>query len=298
MVKLWGAERDTYAGKKSFKYKFRDYIRNRLILNCFSMNDSDMKNYCEKINRFKPAYIYAYSNSLYELASYINNNKITMHSPKAIHTGAGPLADFMREEIEMAFSTTALNHYGCREVGCIASECSIKNGFHVLSHHNYVEIVDENGNPVNPGETGRVIVTNLHNKVFPLIRYEIGDMATLAEDEACACGVSYPKLQKINGRITESINIDGRIIQAEFFIHTIGVVLNNGTIQKFQVIHYSKERRIMVLLVTTSVIDDESLSEMKAKLQSAIMTDYDVDFSFVDSIPVNSTGKHVYVVNK
>ncbi|MBY8308994.1 hypothetical protein KW529_17225 [Vibrio fluvialis] len=298
MIKLWGAERDTYEGKKSLFMKIRDFSRNRIILNCFSMDESDYQLYIDKINRFKPKLIYSYANSLYELSQYINRNNIQMHVPLALHTGAGPMFEHMRKEIEKAFNSKVFNHYGCREVGSIASECSAHSGLHIISNHNFVEVVDDKGKWVKEGQVGRVIVTNLHNHVFPLIRYEIGDLAVYQGKEKCKCGVSYPKISSVEGRTTETIDINGRKIQAEFFIHTLGVVLNSGQIKKFQVRHLKKLKQIKVLLVTDVELSKEFLNEVTIKILSAIKGEYDISFEFPADIEKNSTGKHVYIVNE
>ena len=78
----------------------------------------------------------------------------------------------MRQKIENIFGTKLYDFYGSREAACIAAEC--KYGLmHVFSFNNYVEILDNNDQPVEEGEEGKVIITNLHNYSMPLIRYEI-----------------------------------------------------------------------------------------------------------------------------
>jgi phenylacetate-CoA ligase len=61
-----------------------------------------------------------------------------------------------------------------------------------------LEVLDDDGRACAPGVTGRVVITVLHNFAMPLIRYELGDYATLGE--ACPCGRGLPVLQHIAGR--------------------------------------------------------------------------------------------------
>jgi phenylacetate-CoA ligase len=61
-----------------------------------------------------------------------------------------------------------------------------------------VEVLDSEGNPCAPGETGRLVVSSLHNFAMPLIRYELRDHATVGEP--CACGRTLPTLARIAGR--------------------------------------------------------------------------------------------------
>jgi phenylacetate-CoA ligase len=62
-----------------------------------------------------------------------------------------------------------------------------------------VELIDDNDQPVEPGETGRVILTSFYNFATPFIRYEIGDYATFA-DGASPSGRAFIRLQRIEGR--------------------------------------------------------------------------------------------------
>ena len=61
-----------------------------------------------------------------------------------------------------------------------------------------VEILDNNNAPCKPGQTGRVVITDLHNFAAPLIRYDIGDIAEVGP--ACTCGKTLPTLTRILGR--------------------------------------------------------------------------------------------------
>jgi phenylacetate-CoA ligase len=70
-----------------------------------------------------------------------------------------------------------------------------------------LEVVDENNEPVPPGEKGaKVLVTNLANDVQPIIRYEIGDIVTMAT-KPCGCGSNMPLIDHIEGRDSEVLYV-------------------------------------------------------------------------------------------
>ena len=72
-----------------------------------------------------------------------------------------------------------------------------------------MEVLGEDGRPCAPGETGRVVLTTLHNFALPLIRYEIGDFAEVGAP--CDCGRGLPVLKRIHGRRRNMIVLpDGR----------------------------------------------------------------------------------------
>jgi len=89
--------------------------------------------------------------------------------------------------------------YTAREVGYIALQCPDHEHYHTQSENLLVEILDESGNPCEAGETGRVVVTTLHNYATPLIRYDIGDFAQVGAP--CPCGRGLAVIERILGRV-------------------------------------------------------------------------------------------------
>ena len=169
---------DLFKGSIGFKNKMNNWFTNTLFLNSFKMTENDMKSYIETINTYKPDLIRGYAGSLYELAKFSEKNNLNIYKPKRLVCSAETLTSDMRTKIETVFGTKLYDFYGSRETASIAGEC--KDGLiHIFSFNNYLEIVDQNNNPIIEGQEGRIIVTTLHNYSMPLIRYEIGDMAVL-----------------------------------------------------------------------------------------------------------------------
>ena len=84
------------------------------------------------------------------------------------------LEPFHREIFREAFNAETFNMYGTREVGNIACECDCHEGLHIAMETSLVEVVDQ-GRPVADGTEGEIIVTDLTNYGFPMIRYAIED---------------------------------------------------------------------------------------------------------------------------
>jgi len=104
-----------------------------------------------------------------------------------------------RELIAQRLGARLSGIYSSEEVGFIATECPARPHYHVCSEMTHVEIVDDAGAPVPPGEAGRVLVTALYNYATPFIRYDIGDVA-IADPAPCICGRSLPVLSQVLGR--------------------------------------------------------------------------------------------------
>jgi len=93
-------------------------------------------------------------------------------------------------------------------------ECKNKQ-LHVNSDWYILEPVDEHNQPVLLGQLSQsVLVTNLANRVQPIIRYKMGDRVTISPD-TCQCGSSFPVIHVI-GRTDEILSLptlQGEVIQ-------------------------------------------------------------------------------------
>jgi phenylacetate-CoA ligase len=86
----------------------------------------------------------------------------------------------------------------------MAAECDAHEGMHV-SQENLVLEIARDGRGAAPGESGEVLVTDLHNFGMPFIRYVNGDVATLAPEGRCACGRWLRKLAHVDGRRVDTL---------------------------------------------------------------------------------------------
>ena len=296
-VIIWGAERDTFEGKKPLKDILKDFYQNVLVLNSFSLSEKDIRDYIKILNKQQPTLIKAYAQSIFEIAKFVKKNGIYVKKQNAIHLAAGTVYESMRELIEEVFGCKAYNYYGSREVGSIASECSEQNGLHIMMEHTIVEILNEKNEPCKYGEQGEIVVTTLSNYTMPLIRYKIGDIGVFQEYDECKCGCSYPKLEKVVGRTTDIFKtVSGSIVVPEYFIHLIGVVGNKGNIKLFQVVQESLDR-VVIKIVKDGELEEENLFEIKEKIKLVMGKECSIIFEFVEEIPKTPTGKHRYTIS-
>ena len=92
-VVLWGSERDLFADGEPWNVKAGRWIRNEVWLNAFRMAPDRMREYVETINRFRPVQLLAYADSVYELARFIERERLEVRSPTAVMTiGRDPLS--------------------------------------------------------------------------------------------------------------------------------------------------------------------------------------------------------------
>ena len=147
---------------------------------------------------FRPDNLLVYPSTLDALVAHFRGTPLPLPGLRQIRTIGETLSPTLREEAAAAFGATVIDSYSSQEVGYIASECPDSGLYHVNSETVLVEILDGQGEPCREGETGRVVMTDLHNFATPLVRYDIGDYAEVGGP--CACGRGLPTLRKILGR--------------------------------------------------------------------------------------------------
>ncbi|OVE79707.1 hypothetical protein BVY01_01660, partial [bacterium I07] len=81
-------------------------------------------------------------------------------------------------------------------------QCPESKGYHIAPEYGIVEIIASDGTAARDGEEGRLIATGLHNRAFPLIRYDTMDFA-IASERRCTCGRTLPIIR--NGQQIERI---------------------------------------------------------------------------------------------
>jgi phenylacetate-CoA ligase len=156
-----------------------------------------------------PHYLITMATNLRWLAERALERGLRLPDLRQARSYGGAVDDDTREAVRRAWQVEVVDMYTAAEVGYIALQCPRYGHYHVQSENLIVEILDDAGNPCAAGESGRVVVTTLHNFAMPLIRYEIGDYAEAGA--ACECGRGLPVIRRICGRERNMIkHPDGR----------------------------------------------------------------------------------------
>jgi phenylacetate-CoA ligase len=158
--------------------------------------------FVQRIRRSTPSHVVGKARLVSEFARYCERNKVVDIRFSAAVIEGGLLSQESRDLIESVFSARVFTQYGCPRIPVIAWECNEHSGLHVNADAMIVEIEPFPGSP--PGH-GRVLVTELFNHRMPLIRYEVGEVATWAASVVCDCGRSLPRLI-IQGRLAEFLS--------------------------------------------------------------------------------------------
>jgi phenylacetate-CoA ligase len=296
-LKIWGSMKEINQEKESPEKRVSQWLLNTQTLNAFRMSDDQMNEYVQFINASQYDHIMAYVDAVYQLASFIKKNNLKIKPIKSIMGCAGTVTEDYRTAIEGVFDTKLHNKYGSRDCTDMACECREGN-IHIFDNHVYVEIIDKSGNPLEPGKTGRIVITLLNNPSFPLIRYEIGDMGSIAS-HACECGLHTSLFNRIEGRISEFIkDTKGNLITPVYFRHLIGVVNGNLKIKRFQLIQNGEKSYTLLIESAGEILMCGNETDgIRSDLLAVLGNDAKLKINVVNTIEEASSGKFQYVKN-
>jgi phenylacetate-CoA ligase len=178
-----------------------------------------------RLNEFQPEFITGYTSSLEALARERERGRLKLNRLRELTNTSEPLTPDARAMIEAAFGVRVADCYLMAECLGLTTGCPVSGGAHVNTDLAVLEVVDDAGRPVPDGETGaKVYVTNLYNRVQPLLRYEIGDVVTMSPT-LCPCGSPFPLVQSVGGRTKERfwVEANGRYREVPYYLFLAGL---------------------------------------------------------------------------
>ena len=243
----WRALPDSKGSLRPSALRLWRVARRRVFLDASRMNSEDMESFIARFNIVRPQILQGYVGALDALADFVLDRGMSMYSPKAVWLTAAPVSGPQRAKIQKAYGAPAYDQYGCSEVYWLAAECARQDGLHAFSDARHIEAVRADGASCPTGQVGDVIVTDLENRVFPLIRYRVGDRASIL-GRTCPCGISLPLISPVRGRISDNFVLpDGTVIAGE----SLTTIFDNvpTALKSFQVVQkldQSIEIRVVV----------------------------------------------------
>jgi phenylacetate-CoA ligase len=216
------------------------------------------------LQKIRPHYLLSMPSNLELLAGLMEERQTRVEGLRGIQSYAEPLPDTTRQRIERAFDVPVKNLYSTTEAGYVASPCPSGSGLHVHAENVVTEVLDTEGRPCQPGETGRLVFTTLHNFLAPFIRYEILDDVTLAS-EPCSCGRGLPLWTRVDGRRHLSLYLPGGRRKSSMGI-TLGVRKVGGC-RQFQIVQRARDH------VVLRVVPDDAWSPDNAERMRQVVHD-------------------------
>lgn len=267
-------------------FKDRYLLRNQVFYTGGATKDTFKRFYREFID-FQPHYIKCFPNGLTSFTEFAIANNLPLPTVKGIMSTGELLYPHMRELFERSYNAPVIDMYGSREVGNTSCECLKREGHHVAQEIGIVEVV-QNGRLVDTGRDGEVLVTDLTNYGFPMIRYQLGDIGRSMRS-TCSCGRTLRLMTAGVGRLSDRyVALDGT--RHSGLVLGVEITETGPPIGKMQITQKSlTEWHVKVTNdpPATTTLQEHIRNRIKAMIGESVSVTIDV----VDEIPPEKSGK-------
>lgn len=286
-----------YYIRKWFKMHQRNWLttelRNIAMVNVTEFDDAYLFNFLKSLKEDSSnKVLLAYSSALRDICKYldkIDSGPIDADISCIIAMAEG-LSDHTRQSLKKYFDAPVSLRYSNMENGILSLQLSEVNNHLQINWASYfIEILHPDRDvPVEEGELGRVVVTDLFNHCMPFIRYDTGDLARMVPDTIFN---SAPAFSKVEGRSMDAIYDTKGNVQSTFIIFHLEAY---PEIKQFQFIQNGQKQYTLKLNI-------EGVFQHETKLitlfKGYLGDDADIEIVYENKIPQLASGKRRLIIN-
>jgi phenylacetate-coenzyme A ligase PaaK-like adenylate-forming protein len=289
---VWGSERDI-GKQQAFSRRALLRLANLLLIDAYELTSATVDKVLDLVRKHPAVGIYGFSSMLEFIAreTLARGDLPPAGRVVAAWNGGEMLYESQCECFRDAFGLPILNYYGARELSSMAYQPQAGASLKVLRPLLFMEIVDEHGKPVGPGETGRLIWTNTACRGTPFMRFDVGDVGCYDAGDCDESGIRA--IRQLQGRFAGLLKLpNGKTINCIFWNH---ILKEYPEVEQFQIVLRS-DRKILFRLKGTPFSPEREL-ELRQRL-GILLSEVPVSISWVEEIPLTPQGKLVQVVRE
>jgi phenylacetate-CoA ligase len=270
------------------------WVRNVLVLDDRRQDEENFEKFRKILkSNHKIKMLLGLPSTLEDLANYLftRGDALEKHNINTIICYGEALPKTVHQKLKKAFNVNIVSLYSNQENGMIAQECVENKEFHVNSASYHVELLNiDTDDPVNIGEPGRIVVTDLFNHAMPLIRYDTGDIG-LWKKEA-ECGWHSQVFSSIQGQMIDIV-YDAKGNKKS--PHAVSVLMGPfDKLLQYQFVQEGAKQYVLKLNGAKGQYDDATFLNM---FKGFLGKDAEIEIEHVNEIPVLGSGKRKEVVN-
>ncbi len=292
-IVLWGSPIEL--GAQDRVRLLRDRLLRTELLPAFDMSVHSMDRFLARIRARRPRMLFGYPSSLALLAGHARQRGIAMDDlgVRVAFVTSESLYPHQREAIEGCFGCPVANGYGGRDAGFVAHACPA-GSLHLTAEDIVVECIGADGQPVQSGERGEIVITHLRSADFPFLRYRTGDVGRLA-DAPCRCGRGLAVLEAIEGRSTDFVvAADGTVVHGLALIYILRAIPSVG---EFRIVQESLDTTL-VQVVPLEGFDNTAENLIIEGVRERLGRDVMVSVERCSQLPREASGKFRYVQSR
>ena len=293
-VIVWGSERDI---GKTTSWRTRLYLelcRDHFV-DGYQLTPQTVARVLELVRGERAVAICGFTSMLEYIARQTleTEDSVPTGVVKTAWNGGEMLTREQASVIRSAFGVPILNCYGGRELSVMACQFRPDEPLCVLRPWLFLEIVDQNGKPVKPGETGRMLWTSTICRGTPFLRYDIGDLATYEADSCDESGIH--KINELQGRTASLLRLsNGKVINNLFWNH---LFKEFSEVEQFQVVVRNQDSGSVRILLRGKGFSADREAQCRRTLDN-LLGDIPKQFVWVQQIPRTAQGKLLQVIRE
>ena len=235
---------------------------------------------------FDPDTVYGLPSALLEAGEELRTRGVRLRVAR-IFTSGELLRPAVRQAIADAYGARVFDVYGSSETKEIAWECPA-GGMHINSDVVRLEILDDAGRPGPTGAEGNLVATLLVNRAMPLLRYRIGDRASLLPHR-CDCGHPFPLLGVVTGRRADMLVLAGGHRVSPYALTC--AMERVGDVLRYQVTQLEPARLRVRAILDASADRGRVAGRIRSVLKGEVAPFLETDVEFVDRLPTGPRAK-------
>lgn len=277
-------DRNIFWGKNLLSFPYGKYS-----LSTIYMSPLTLPYYISFLNEKKPSILRGYPSGVLDIARYIKENKVELSfTLKGVYLTSESFDKLTESYISDVFSCPVYGQYGHTEASIFAIKNPEQDDYLTFPLYGYTEILDDSGNHVKQGESGRIVVTGFSHYGTPFLRYDTGDLAiyggTLEDGSVVLTSLLGRTVDYIVNSNKEKIFLIGFIFG--------GHLRAFNYIKKWQ-IEQNVEGRILLRIVKGEGYDKSIENEVIELFASKGIS---VEIQYVEMISRTSRGKEKFII--
>lgn len=276
------------------KSKFQLIQENMIMMDSSRMDEQALAEMFHTIEKKKVKCLVGYSSALGELSDYIRRSgrDCSNCSVRAIIPISETMPEPVRRTLEKQFGCPVRAWYSNEENGIMGLQNEKDEGYRIDTETYYYEILKmDSDEPAEPGELGRIVITDLFNYAFPILRYDNGDTAVAVRKEKNGRFKLY--LSELYGRRSDLIyDCKGNAV-------TPYIITNNlwdiEGVKQYRFIQEDVKDYTIWLNGDPAKMDQE---EILGRIRPYLGDEARIKVEIVDEIPVLASGKRKYIENR